>query len=99
MSHAFLATLVAVALSPAIVFAVWLQHQSWEPKDKIAAWDPFIKTMGIAGTVVVGLAALQKYLDQRQIDLLKTTLDLENSRRETFRQAACDIGYSDRNQT
>jgi hypothetical protein len=58
---AFYVALFLVALVPAGLFAFWLHSQSWELKDKISAWDPFVKTMAIAGAVIVGLASFERF--------------------------------------
>jgi hypothetical protein len=84
---AFYAALFLLALVPTVIFGVWVTHQSWELKDKISAWDPFIKTMAIAGAVVVGLASLERFLDQRQQELAKDMVSRGQNIDQIFQQA------------
>jgi hypothetical protein len=42
----------------------------------------FAKALGIVGAILVGVAAVIKFLDQRQLDLLKTSMELERPREE-----------------
>jgi hypothetical protein len=84
---AFYLALFLVALVPAGLFAFWLYGRPWELKDKISAWDPFIKTMAIAGAVIVGLASFERFLDQRQQELVKDMSARAQSRKEAFARA------------
>jgi hypothetical protein len=83
----FYVLLFFAALLPAGVFAVWLRDQNWELKEKISAWDPFIKTMAIAGATIVGLASFERFLDQRQQQLADALVARAQTRNEAFSQA------------
>jgi hypothetical protein len=101
---AFYVALFLIALVPTCVFAYWLYYQPWDLKDKISAWDPFVKTMAIVGAVIVGLAAFERFLDQRQQEIVKDMVARAQSRNEAFAQAtktasaiaiSVDLGSSD----
>ncbi|MCK1705029.1 hypothetical protein IVA86_27385 [Bradyrhizobium sp. 146] len=101
---AFYVLLFALALAPSIFFSRWLSAQDWERKDKIAAWDPFIKVMAIAGAVIIGLASFERFLDQHRQELAKEMLDRAELRNGTYNKAikagaaiaiAPDLGGSD----
>lgn len=84
---AFYLLLFLTALLPTGAFAYWLYYRPWDLKDKISAWDPFVKTMAIAGAVIVGLAAFERFLDQRQQEIVKDMVVRNQSRNEAFAQA------------
>ncbi|NKQ73461.1 hypothetical protein C3Y89_24515 [Rhizobium sp. UPM1132] len=84
---AFYLLLFVTALLPTGVFAYWLYRRPWDLKDKISAWDPFVKTMAIAGAVIVGLATFERFLDQRQQEIVKDMVARAQSRNEAFSQA------------
>jgi hypothetical protein len=86
-SFAVYLALLLVALVPTAVFGAWLGRQPWERKEKIAAWDPFIKVMAIAGAVIVGLAAFDRFLDQREQEFLKLEIEANNKKAAVFGQA------------
>jgi hypothetical protein len=79
--------LFLLALTPPIVFALWVRKRPWELKDKVAAWDPFIKVMAVSGAVIVGLAAFERYLEQRQQELATSMIERAKGRNEAFQQA------------
>ena len=79
--------LFSLALVPTVLFGAWLRRQSWDRKEKISAWDPFIKMMAIAGAVIVGLASFDRFLDQREQEFLKLEIDRNNRNRAVFDQA------------
>jgi hypothetical protein len=81
---AFYLLLFLTALIPTGVFAYWLYYQPWDLKDKISAWDPFVKTMAIVGAVIVGLASFERFLDQRQQEIVKDMVASAQSRNEAF---------------
>jgi hypothetical protein len=80
-------TLFLFALVPTLLFGVWLRRQSWDLKEKISAWDPFIKVMAIAGAVIVGLATFDRFLDQREQEFLKLEIDRSKAKAGVFGQA------------
>lgn len=81
---AFYLLLFLTALIPTGVFAYWLYYRPWDLKDKISAWDPFVKTMAIVGAVIVGLATFERFLDQRQQEIVKDMVAHAQSRNEAF---------------
>ena len=83
----FYAVLFILALTPSVFFGIWVYAQNWELKDKIAAWDPFIKIMAIAGAVIIGLAYFERFLDQQRQALAKDMLARAEERNEAFNQA------------
>jgi hypothetical protein len=83
----FYVMVFVLALAPSIFFGRWLSAQKWERKDKIAAWDPFIKVMAIAGAVIIGLASFERFLDQHRQELAKEMLDRSEQRNAAFNQA------------
>ncbi|MET4489763.1 hypothetical protein [Bradyrhizobium sp. LA7.1] len=83
----FYMLLFALALAPSIVFSLWLGKRDWERKDKIAAWDPFIKVMAIAGAVIIGLASFERFLDQHRQELAKEMLDRAEQRNGLYNKA------------
>jgi hypothetical protein len=87
MSMSFYALIFVVALAPTILFGLWLRKQPWELKDKVSAWDPFIKTMAIAGAIIVGLASFERFLDQRQQESMKDNIERNEARTAAFTQA------------
>src|SRR5271163_501213 len=80
----FYTALFVAGVLPAVIFAVWIYLQPWELKDKIAAWDPFVKTMAIAGAAIIGVAAFEKFLDQRQQELAKEMIAGAQGREDAF---------------
>src|SRR4030095_12642965 len=80
-------TLFLFALVPTLLFGVWLRRQSWDLKEKISAWDPFLKVMAIAGAVIVGLATFDRFLDQREQEFLKLEIDRSKAKAGVFGQA------------
>ena len=84
---AFYLGLFLVALIPAALFAFWLSSQTWTVNEKISAWDPFVKTMAIAGAVILGLASFNRFLDQRQQALVNDMAARAQARNEAFTQA------------
>ena len=82
------AGLFLFALVPTLLFGAWLRRQSWELKEKISAWDPFIKVMAIAGAVIVGLATFDRFLDQREQEFLKLEIDRSKVKAGIFGQAS-----------
>jgi hypothetical protein len=76
-----------VALAPTVLYGLWLRKRPWELKDKLAAWDPFIKIIAIAGAIIVGIASFDRFLDQRQQELLKDSIEHNEGRTAAFSQA------------
>jgi hypothetical protein len=90
--------LFLLALVPAIIFAAWVKRQPWDVKDKISAWDPFIKVMAISGAIIVGLASFERYLEQRQLESSKELFDRNQIREGLYvqaMQAAATIAAAD----
>jgi hypothetical protein len=83
----FYVCLFFLALAPSVLFSRWLSAQKWERKDKIAAWDPFVKVMAIAGAVILGLASFERFLDQHRQETVKEMLDQSEKRNSGFDQA------------
>lgn len=75
------------ALIPTLLFGTWLRRQPWDLKEKISAWDPFIKVMAIAGAVIVGLATFDRFLDQREQEFLRREIEMGNAKAAVFDQA------------
>jgi hypothetical protein len=83
----FYIVLFAAALTPSFFFGRWLRTQNWDLKDKIAAWDPFIKVTAIAGAVILGLASFERYLEQHRQDLAKEMGERLEEPKTAFRRA------------
>ena len=75
------------ATIPTLLFGIWIRRQPWDLKEKISAWDPFIKIMAISGAVIVGLATFDRYLDQREQEFLKLEIDRSEVKAGIFGQA------------
>jgi hypothetical protein len=82
----YVAVFIAASV-PILVFGFWVRRQPWELKDKISAWDPFIKVMAVCGAVIVGLASFERYLDQREQQFLKLQMEKNAEKIATFGQA------------
>ena len=87
MSLTIYGVIFLIALTPTLLFSIWVRKRPWELKDKISAWDLFIKTLGIAGAIILGLASFDRFLDQRQQELIKDQIEKNQARTEAFNQA------------